>query len=278
MSKESPKAVDLAEGWEHTEIDTSVAHPARMYDYYIGGKNNFPADREAAETFLAHVPHGAAGPLANRAFLGRAVRFLLDEGVRQFLDIGVGIPGPNSTSEVAHATAPGDARVVCVDNDPIVLAHSRALLAEQGAGHTTVVRGDLRQAADIVNDPAVRDALDFDEPVAVLLLLVLHFLHDTDDPAGAVRALMRDLPPGSYLVVTHLTGDFNPGGVAAATGAYDKTAAQLVPRGRKEIEGFFEGLEIVEPGVVQVPFWRPDGELPENAHRMWAYAVVGRKG
>ena len=276
MSEEATKSVNLAEGWEHTEIDTSVAHPARMYDYYIGGKDNFPADREAAEKFLAHVPHGTAGPRASRAFLGRAVRFLLDAGVRQFLDIGTGIPGAGSASEVAHALVP-DARVVCVDNDPVVLAHSRALLGYEGADRSTVVRGDLRQPAAILDDSAVRDALDFDEPVAVLLLLVLHFLRDTDDPAGVVQTLMRDLPSGSYLVVSHLTGDFNPEGAAAAARAYDKATEQLIPRGHKEIEGFFTGLEIVEPGVVQIPFWRPDGDLPEHAARMWAYSGVGRK-
>ncbi|NUP49139.1 MAG: SAM-dependent methyltransferase [Catenulispora sp.] len=266
----------LNSDWTPTEIDTSVAHPARMYDYYLGGKDNYAADREAAEKVLAILPEGRAMALANRAFLGRAVRYLAGVGIRQFLDIGTGIPGPGSTSETAHTVAP-DARIVYVDNDPIVLTHARALLAGDRPGLTTVVQADLRSPGDILDHPEVRRVLDFDEPVAVLLVAVLHFIKTDEDPAGIVERLKQHLAPGSYLVVSHGTGDFDPDRSEAAVRGYDKATAPFVLRDHKEVAGFFDGLDLVEPGVVQLPWWRPDGEVPEDSDRIWLYAGVGHK-
>ena len=263
--------------WAPVDIDTSVAHPARMYDYYLGGKDHYAADREAAEKVLAVLPEGRAMALANRAFLGRAVRFLAAEaGIRQFLDIGTGIPGPGSTGETAHAVAP-DARIVYVDNDPIVLTHSRALLAGGRPGLTTVVQADLRAPAEILDHPEVRAVLDFDQPVAVLLVAVLHFIKPAEDPAGIVELIKQRLAPGSYLALSHGTGDFDPDRSEAAIRGYDSATAPFVLRDHKEIAGFFDGLDLVEPGVVQLPWWRPDGEVPEDSDRIWLYAGVGRK-
>ena len=267
----------LNRDWGPAEIDTSVAHPARMYNYYLGGKDNYAADREAAEKVLAVLPEGRAMALANRAFLGRAVRFLAEAGIRQFLDIGTGIPGPGSTSETAHAVAP-DARIVYVDNDPIVLAHSRALLASDRPGLTTVVQADLRTPAGILEHPEVRAVLDFDQPIAVLLVAVLHFIKPAEDPAGIVELIKQRLAPGSYVAVSHGTGDFDPERSEAAVRGYDSATAPFVLRGHKEIEGFFDGREVVEPGVVQLPWWRPEGDVPEDSDRIWLYAGVGRKG
>ncbi|NUR57796.1 MAG: SAM-dependent methyltransferase, partial [Catenulispora sp.] len=263
--------------WTPTEIDTSVAHPARMYDYYLGGKDHYAADREAAEKVLAVLPEGRAMALANRAFLGRAVRFLAAEaGIRQFLDIGTGIPGPGSTGETAHTVAP-DARIVYVDNDPIVLTHSRALLAADRPGLTTVIQADLRAPLEILEHPEVRAVLDFDEPVAVLLVAVLHFIKPTDDPSGIVDQIKQRLAPGSYVAISHGTGDFDPDRSEAAVRGYDSATAPFVLRDHKEVAGFFDGLEVVEPGVVQLPWWRPDGAVPEDSDRIWLYAGVGRK-
>ncbi|GAA2039611.1 SAM-dependent methyltransferase [Catenulispora yoronensis] len=262
--------------WVPPVIDTSVAHPARMYDYYLGGKDNYAADREAAEKVLAVLPEARAMALANRAFLGRAVRYLARAGVRQFLDIGTGIPGPGSTSETAHEVAP-DAHIVYVDNDPIVLTHARALLAADSPGLTTVVQADLRQPDDILSHPKVREVIDFDRPVAVLLVAVLHFIRPEDEPAVIVERLKQNLAPGSYLVVSHGTGDFDPRRSEAAVRGYDKATAPFVVRDLKEVSGFFDGLDLVEPGVVQLPWWRPDGDVPEGSERIWLYAGIGRK-
>jgi SAM-dependent methyltransferase len=268
---------DLLSGGTHvSEIDTGTAHPARMYDYYLGGHDNYEVDRIAAEEVISIVPAIREMARANRAFLGRAVRFLAAQGVRQFLDIGTGIPGPGNTNEVAQQVAP-DARVVYVDNDPIVLAHARALLADHDPEHTTVIRADLRDPEAILDYGLVRSVLDFDQPIGVLLVAVLHFVADRDDPIGIVRTLMSAVPPGSYLVVSHGTGDFNPEAAAAAVRTYDRTGAPIVARSKEQVLEFFADLDVVEPGIVQVPWWRPDGEVSEEAAAIWWYGVVGRK-
>jgi SAM-dependent methyltransferase len=248
-----------------------------MYDYFLGGHDNYEVDRNAAEAVIAIVPTIGEMARANRAFLGRAVTFLAERGVRQFLDIGTGIPGPGNTNEVARRVAP-DARVVYVDNDPIVLAHARALLAGHDPEHTTVLRADLRDPEAILRCEAVRSVLDFDQPVAVLLVAVLHFITDNEDPVGIVRTLMSSVPPGSYLVVSHGTGDFDPEGAAEAVSTYNRVGAQIVARSKKQILQFFEGLELIEPGIVQVPWWLPDAPVPEEAAAIWWYGAVGRKG
>jgi hypothetical protein len=274
---EPPPYGDMSEeAWTAAQIDTNVAHPARMYDYYLGGHDNYEVDREAAEAFLAILPDGRAIARANRAFLGRAVRFLAGEGIRQFLDIGTGLPGPGNTGQVAQSVAP-DASIVYVDNDPIVITHARALLDNADADRTTVVFADLRDPDSILNHPAVRTVLDFNRPVAVLLVGVLHFIRDSEDPCGLVDKLKGSMAPGSYLAITHATADFDPERATMAASRYERASAPLVPRSRPEVDALFSGMEYVEPGLVQLPQWRPEAEVPLNADRIWVYGAVGRK-
>jgi len=265
------------------EINTNVAHPARVYDYWLGGKDNFPADQALAEAILEAVPIMRAMARANRAFLGRAVRYLAGEaGVRQFLDIGTGIPTAGNTHEVAQAVAP-DAHVVYVDNDPIVLAHARALMTSNMAGETAFIFADLRQPEAILGDPILAATLDLGRPVAVMLMAILMFLRDADDPYGIVSRLLEALPSGSYLTISHPTADFDAQAMAGAVAASKRSGIALVPRNRAEVEAFFKGLDLVEPGVVPVASWRPDGEPPTAPDRVGEleplniYAGVGRK-
>jgi hypothetical protein len=267
---------DVISGWQAPRLDTTIAHPARMYDFFLGGKDNYPVDRAAAAKVLEFYPEAFAMAKANRAFLGRAVRYLAQNGVRQFLDIGAGIPGPNGTSEVAYAVAP-DARIVCVDNDPIVLTHSRALLATRSTVPATVLHADLRQPEEILSHPDVRVALDFDQPIAVLLVAVVHFVRDAEDPQRIIDTLMAALPSGSHLVLSHVTGEFDSERANAAAAAYDKATVPIILRDHDRIAGFFDGLELVEPGVVHLPWWRPDGEVPEGSENIWYYSGIGRK-
>lgn len=262
-------AVDLP------DIDTSVAHPARMYDYYLGGKTHFAADRKAAEQVLTLLPEGKDMAIANRAFLGRVVRFLTRNGISQFLDIGTGIPSPGSTGEIIHEINPS-ARVVYVDNDPIVIAHTRALLSD--SGQVGVVHADLRDPEGLLGNPGVRNLLDFGKPIAVLLVAVLHFIRDREEPHRMVRTLRDAMPPGSYLAISHGTQDFNPERAMAATHGYDEATAPFVLRTREEIARFFDGLQTVEPGLVQLPFWRPEDEAVGDPEKIWIYVGVGRKG
>lgn len=259
---------------EPPEIDITIAHPARMYDFYLGGKTHFAADREAAEKVLAVLPEGRDMAIANRAFLGRAVRFLTGQGITQFLDIGTGIPSPGSTSEILRGRA-DHARVVYVDNDPIVIAHARALLADGEIA--TVVHADLRQPAELLAAPGVTKVLDFSQPVAILLVAVLHFVRESEDPQGIVRQLRDALPAGSYLAISHGTADFSPARATAAVSGYDQAAAPFVLRSKEQVGGFFDGLRLVEPGLVQLPYWRPDGAVDADASKIWLYAGVGRK-
>ncbi|NUP53246.1 MAG: SAM-dependent methyltransferase [Catenulispora sp.] len=278
----------IAPDWRPPSLDTGVATPARMYAYYLGGKDHFRADREAAEKVLQSMPIAREIARANRAFLTRAVRHLAQEGITQFLDIGIGLPAPGGTAETAQAVWP-EARVVGVDNDPIVLAHARARPgveageagpgagSEPERGPELVVAGDVRRPEEIVKHPEIRAVLDFERPVAVLVVAVLHFVEDADDPYDAVRVLMDAVAPGSVLVVSHATGDFASGPMLRAAKAYEKTTARAVLRSKGEIGAFFDGLDVLEPGVVLLPYWRPDGELPEEADRIWMYCGAGRK-
>jgi trans-aconitate methyltransferase len=269
---------DMSEAqWPAPEFDTDVATPARMYDYYLGGKDNFAADRAAAEKVLQNMPKVRAFARANRAFLGRAVRTMAAEGVSQFLDIGIGLPGPGGTVESALAARP-DAHIVGVDNDPIVLAHARARPVDAGVGAVTIVPGDLRDPAAVLADPQVRKVLDFDRPIGVMLIAVLHFVSDAEDPYGIVKTLMDAVPAGSYLALTHVTGDFDPQLVAVSAQAYDKSTAKLTVRSAAETAAFYEGLDMLDPGVVVLPRWRPDGAVPADADDIWMYGVLGRKG
>lgn len=267
--------VTVEDDGEPPEIDITIAHPARMYDYYLGGKTHFAADREAADKVLAVLPEGRDMAVANRAFLGRAVRFLAGQGITQFLDIGTGIPSQGSTGEILRGRVP-QARVVYVDNDPIVVAHARALLADGEAAD--VVQADLRQPAKLLAAPGVAGGLDFSQPMAILLVAVLHFIRESEDPQGIVRRLRDAMPTGSYLAISHGTQDFSPARATAAVSGYDEAAAPFVLRSRGQVEDFFAGLRLAEPGLVQLPYWRPDGAVGADASKIWLYAGIGRKG
>ena len=257
----------LAPEWVPAVIDTETAHPSRIYDYLLGGKNNFAADRELAGRLLLLRPELRAAARANRAFLGRAVRFAVRSGIRQFLDIGTGIPIEGNTHEVARELAP-ECTVAYVDHDPMVLVHARASAAARGPGRTSVLCGDLRDPRAILDDPEVRAAVDFARPVALLLVSVLHFLADADRPAEAVAALRDALAPGSLLVLSH--GVYHPGQVDEVrrfAELYAASAAETHIRRPAEVAAFFTGFDLVEPGLVQVSDWRPDaGTVPLPPH------------
>jgi O-methyltransferase involved in polyketide biosynthesis len=234
-----------------------------MYDYYLGGENHFAADRETAELGLANWRAGRVAARENRAFLGRAVRFLTAEaGIRQFLDIGSGLPTTNNVHEVAQAVAPSS-RVVYADNDPLVLAHARALLTSAPEGRTAYVQADLRDPQSILSGPAVREVLDFSQPVALMLVAVLHFVPDEFAPAQLLATLTGALPPGSYLVASHITAEHDPVGPAAGARAYRAAGLPAQLRDSGEFAQLaFAGLDLVPPGVVLVSEWRPDGSAP----------------
>jgi trans-aconitate methyltransferase len=274
---------DTDPDWAPPEINTNVAHTARVYDYWLGGKDNFPADHALAEAILEAVPSMRTMARANRAFLGRAVRYLAGEAkVRQFLDIGTGIPTAGNTHEVAQEVAP-DSRVLYVDNDPIVLAHARALMTSHIAGETAFIAADLHQPEAILADPTLTATLDLTKPVALMLVAILMLLPAAEDPYGIVSRLLEALPSGSYLAISHPTADFDPEAMAGAVAASKRSGIALVPRGRVEVEAFFKGLDLVEPGVVPVAAWRPDGqplgesEGPDDLGPLNIYAGVGRK-
>ncbi len=241
------------------EIDTSVAHPARVYDCWLGGKNNFAADREAAEQAIAANPDIVPAVRANRAFLGRAVRHLaITAGIRQFLDIGTGVPAEGNTHEVAQLVAP-ESRIVYADNDPIVLAHAHTLLKSAPEGDTAYVSGDLRRPDGILR--AAAGTLDFTRPVGVMLVAILQYLADAEDPKGTVARLMAAVPSGSHLVISHPASDIGADKVASSMRRYNERAAvSATPRTHAEVTEFFAGLDLLAPGVVQLPEWRPDPE------------------
>jgi hypothetical protein len=254
-------------------FDPSVPHPARVYGYWLGGKDHYPADREAAEEVMRRRPQVVAGARANRAFLARVVRYLAaDCGIRQFLDIGTGLPAPGSTHEIAQAIAPG-CRVVYVDNDPLVLTYARALLTSSVQGACDHVEADLRDTPAVL--AGASRTLDPGQPTAVLLLAVLHFIPDADDPAAIVATLARHLDPSSYLAISHLTADFAPGPVTAGVKAYNTLVpTALVPRTHSQVSELIAGLPLVPPGVVPIGEWRPAaGPFPHAAD---LYAGVAR--
>lgn len=264
-------------GFSLSEIDTSKPHPARMYDAYLGGKDNYPVDREAVRQILGAWPEVRLMARANRAFLQRAVRFLAGEGIRQFIDIGTGIPSSGNVHEVARLAAP-DARVVYVDNDPIVHVHANALLAGNGA--TAVLLADLRDPETILANPELRARIDFSQPVGLLLIAILHFITNAERPDEIVAKLRDALPDGSFLALSHATADFHPPGTADdAAAAYRNAAAPLVLRTHPEIAAYFDSFELLEPGLVQAPLWHPDDKAPRAAelHKIGIYAGVGHK-
>ncbi|MBO0805585.1 MAG: SAM-dependent methyltransferase [Nocardiopsaceae bacterium] len=236
-----------------------------MYDYWLGGRENFQSDRSAAEYILNLSPETEHVARDNRAFLHRAVRFLAGQGVTQFLDIGSGMPGTPSVLDVAREVNP-EARVVYVDYDPIVVSHGNALLTK--SPRAAVVQGDLRQPEDVLGHPAIRAHLDFGKPVAVLLLAVLHFVSDDDDPARIIATIRDALAPGSYLVVGHLTHDeLSEAGISRAIAAFAKTSSPLYPRTTSQIRRLFDGFDLIDPGLVPEPEWRPDADGPPPASK-----------
>jgi S-adenosyl methyltransferase len=240
------------------DLKTDRPHSARVYDYLLGGKNNFAADRAAAQAGLKANPNSRIPPRENRAFLQRAVHYLAAEaGIRQFLDIGTGLPTGNNVHEVAQAVAP-QSRIVYVDNDPIVLVHAKALLTSNPAGKTAYINADLRDPESIVSSAELRHTLDWSQPVALLLIAIMHFIGDEDEPYGLTHRLLETLPAGSYLALSHLTGDFDPQAWAGVAAVYAKSGVTMKVRSRPEIERFFDGLDLVEPGVQSLPDWRPD--------------------
>jgi hypothetical protein len=257
------------DGEEQFTFDTSVAHQARIYDYWLGGKDNFAADREAAEEAIAAYPAVASGARANRQFLARAVRHLVaDEGVRQFLDIGTGIPSANNTHEVAQSVA-ADCRVVYTDYDPVVLAHARALLASHDQGATAYLDADLRDTGTILQQAA--KTLDFSQPVAIMLFAILHAIGDDEDPYQIVSKLLAATVPGSFLVLSHPASDIDPEKIAEATSRLNRLSLQqFTLRTHAQVSQFFDGLELAKPGVVRIEEWRPESDLEAlNVSAVW---------
>jgi hypothetical protein len=255
--------MDETPAWMQAEAQTPVdlevdrPHGARVYDFLLGGKTNYAADREQAERVLAAIPSAVASARENRSFIHRAARHLVAEaGIRQFLDIGTGIPTPPNLHEVAQSVDPS-ARVVYADNDPIVLTHSRALHTSTPEGATAYIEADATDPAGILESPALRDTFDLDEPVAITLCLLLHWLPDGFDAYGMVRTLLDAVPAGSALVVTHVTKDFDER-VGDIEDDFEDTGSTVRTRTRAQVERFFEGLEFVEPGLTVPQLWRPE--------------------
>ncbi|MGO9188377.1 MAG: SAM-dependent methyltransferase [Streptosporangiaceae bacterium] len=264
-----------ANGGARRVIDTSVAHSARVHDYWLGGKDNFAADRAAGDAVFQAYPGIVASVRANRAFLARVVRFLAAEaGIRQFLDIGTGIPAANNTHEVAQSVAPG-CRVVYADYDPVVLLHAQALLTSSAQGALDYIDADLRDPQTILAQAA--QTLDFSRPVAVMLIAIMHLIGDRDDPGGIIRQLMAAVPAGSYLALSQVASDIEAERMAEAAKRYNRLARETQShRTHAEVMRFFDGLELLEPGLVPVQRWRPASAIEAQAHSaMWG--GVGRK-
>jgi hypothetical protein len=263
--------------WAPAGVDTKRANPARVYDYWLGGTHNFLADQDAGRAVAALDPDVRVSVQANRAFLGRAVRFLAGAGIRQFLDIGSGIPTEGNVHEIAQLTAPGS-RVVYVDIDPVAVAHSKAILA--GNQDAAVVEADLREPGKILAGARTGSLIDFGQPVGLLLSAVLHFIADAEDPWLITSTLRDALAPGSYLVLGHLTYEDNAAVAQAVEKMYNRSVSTTSHfRTRAEILRFFDGFELVDPGLVFIPLWRPDppGDVPGDPSRFMGLVGVGRK-
>jgi hypothetical protein len=259
------------------DIDRTTPSAARVYDYFLGGKDNFACDRQVADELVRIAPEMPAMAKANRAFLVRAVRFMAEQGITQFLDIGTGLPTQNNVHQIVQAIVP-DARVAYVDNDPLVLVHARALLADNP--QTIVVDADLRQPDSLLADPDLRRVIDFDQPLAVNLVGILYFLTEEDQPFDVVRRLRDAMAPGSYLALSHVVSDDRLIELTQATALY-RTALNREGSGlrtREQVTSFFDGLDLVEPGLVHTQDWRPDADTPLNADvPKWILGGVARK-
>lgn len=257
-------------------IDTSRPHPARMYDYYLGGKDYYPVDEEAAERVIALVPSIKHVARVNREFMHRAVRLLAEQGIRQFLDIGTGIPTEPNLHQVVQDVSP-DARVMYADNDPIVLRHAEALLRSTPEGVTQFVQADVREPEKIIS--RAREVLNFAQPIAISMVALLHFVPDDQDPYGLVRTLLAPLPPGSCVVLSHVTGDFDPKSWDLAVDIYRQGGVPAQVRTRDEFARFFDGMTLIEPGVQVATQWRPsaDSTGSEGSQTTALYVGVARK-
>jgi hypothetical protein len=258
-------------------VDTKRANTARVYDYWLGGSHNFLADQDLARAIVAVEPNARAGARANRAFLGRAVRFLAAAGIGQFLDVGSGIPTQGNVHEVAQQASPGS-RVVYADIDPVAIAHSKAILA--GNQSAAVIDADLRDPQKILADPAVRRLIDLGQPAGLLLVMVLHFIADAEDPWQIVATLRDALAPGSYLVLAHATSESRPAVAQAAETVYNRSVATAIHmRSRADILRFFDGFELLDPGLVYIPQWRPGSpaDVPADPGKFWVLVGVARK-
>ena len=256
--------------------DFTKPSPARMYDYWLGGKDNFAVDREAAAEILQHAPDADSACRANRAFVGRAVRHVVGRGVLQFIDIGTGLPTAGNAPEAAAAASPG-ARTICVDNDPVVVSHGRALLPRDGT--TAVVEADMRDPQAILAAPETRRLIDFTQPVAVVFAAVLHFVRDEENPAAIVAAFRERIATGSYLIISHDTTEGHPPELLKlGEDVYSRATAPMIMRSPQAILRFFDGFELAEPGLVAVNEWRPES-LRERQERggHWLLCGVGQK-
>ncbi|MFJ8002661.1 SAM-dependent methyltransferase [Streptomyces sp. NPDC096310] len=262
---------------DNSKIDTSKPQSARMYDYYLGGKDNYEVDRIAAEQAIARFPAIKQGAQDNRAFMHRAARWLTDQGIRQFLDIGTGIPSEPNLHQIVQRTAP-EARIVYVDSDPIVLRHGEALLRSTPQGSTEFILADVRDPEKIIE--RARTTLDFSKPIALSLVALLHFVSDEYNPTGIVTKLVDNLPSGSYLVLSHVTGDFDPETWDSIVSIYRSGGTPAQVRSHPEVARFFEGLTLTDPGIVPATAWHPDtGQpaAPSGPAPVPLYAGVGRK-
>jgi hypothetical protein len=271
----------VAAGVERTHapdgIDTSVAHSARVYDWWLGGKDNFPIDRIVGAAIAEAIPSIREMAKANRDFMHRSARYLAREcGIRQFLDIGTGIPTSPNLHEVVQEVAP-ESRIVYVDNDPIVLVHARALMTSDPRGQTEYIQADVREAAKILEHPGLVGILDRTQPVGLALIAVLMLFRDEENPWELTRGLMDALPSGSYLVISHPALDFDPEAMATVIAAAEQGGLPFVPRTGVDVARFFEGWELVDPGVVPVLTWRPDGPEPADPNAAYYWAGVARK-
>ena len=257
-------------------IDTGLPHSARMYDYWLGGSSNFAADRAMGQAFEQAIPSIRTMAMENRKFLGRAVRLMADEGIRDFLDVGTGIPADGDTGSVTQIVAP-DSRVVCVDNDPIVQEHAKTALTGPIAERTVYLEADLRRPQDILQSPPVRAMTGSGRPVGLLLVAIMMLIGDDEDPWGVVRELLDALPPGSMFAFSHPSQDFNPEAMAEVVAAAQQGRMTLVPRDRESCARFFADWELVEPGIVPVMGWRPEGEPPKDPEAAYYWAGVARK-
>jgi hypothetical protein len=264
-------------GWAPPGVDIRRANVARVYDYWLGGTHNFLVDQDLGRSIAAVDPNIRGFARANRAFLGRAVRFLSQSGIGQFLDIGSGIPTQGNVHEVAQQASPG-ARVAYADVDPVAIAHSRAILA--GNENAAIIEADLREPGKILADPVTRRLIDLGQPVGLLLVAVLQFIDDSDDPWSIVTALRDALAPGSYLVLCHGSNDGKPEVAQAAQKVYNSSVATAIHmRSRAEILRFFDGFQLVDPGLVYIPQWRPDSpaDVPADPSQFWGLVGVARK-